>query len=389
MRLGTPAVLHPCHSWWLFVFTVLEGGNPRAFSRVMTKANTYLNRYFGMELVPLIPRDLDEQGDEALSKKKQKKRANNNSNDGEESSSEDEAAARATAAAAKKKKKKAPTARGFTLRTTLPAELVAKAIVPMHERQANDPNHAERFAEDAASELGSAGVLRDELKEWKMGRDEIIDWRTGSDQRTLMGLLNVVLALIMVNERVLTDEQLMKHLKRLDLHLGTVLPLTPSALNPDKQTLNTFLATLIRQQYLEKTKVTAAPAATGAGAGAGAAAGIGAGAGKGTQRARATQSTRAGGADTAAEEGGASGSADEEWRWGPRAYVEIGEQGIAAFIKDFYGSLAAGGDDLEQGNGRPVKDQRTLEKEIIKGTTGGNKNTKLQDARDEGEGADD
>lgn len=354
--------------------TVLEGSNTKAFNAVLSKANSYLKRVFGMELIPLIPRDVEAEEEAAATaasqrqKKKKKKR-----NGDEESSSVDEAAATAAAAAAGKKRK--PAARAFALRSTLPADVIAKAIVPMPERIANDPAHTARFAEDAHSELGSAGIARDELKEWKLGRDEIFDWRTGPEQRALMGLLNVILSLIMVNERVLTDEQLMNHLKRLDLRLSTPLPLNPNALNPDKQTLNTFLAQLIKQQYLEKTKVAAA---VSGGANAAAAAGAAKNT-QGTQRAKATQNTRAG-AEAAAEEG-AGGSADEEWRWGPRAYVEIGEKGIASFIKDFYGTLASA---AEPGaNGRPAKDARILEKEILKGTTGGKSKT-LQDAREEG-----
>jgi hypothetical protein len=196
-------------------------------------------------------------------------------------------------------------------------------------------------------------------------------------------------------------EQLMNHLKRLDLRLNTVLPLNPNALNPDKQTLNVFLAQLIKQQYLEKTKVAAPSGGT-----AGNALGTGKGGStqaNGTQRARATQSTR-GGADAAAAGGedgiGAGGSADKEWRWGPRAFIEIGEVGILNFVKDFYATLTSDGEDVVQRGGgganqrvasnaaRGAKDPRVLEKEILKGTTGG-KGKKLQDAREEGQEADD
>jgi hypothetical protein len=79
----------------------------------------------------------------------------------------------------------------------------------MPDVDANHPNNTDRFMEDVQAELGSAGMNRDELKDWKIGRDEILDWRTGPEQRTLMGVLNVILALIMVNERVLTDGESM------------------------------------------------------------------------------------------------------------------------------------------------------------------------------------
>ena len=188
----------------------------------MVKANSYLNKVFGMELIPLIPREAEEpeedpktkKGGKASSSKKKKKQ----SGDGEEeeSSSSDDLAATAGAAKSKQpsRTKKAVSARTFALRTLLPASVISKAILPMPERVANDPNHTERFMEDVEAELGSAGLMRDELKEWKLGRDEVLNWKTGPEQRTLMGILNVILALIMVNERVLTDGRCLPFLLR-------------------------------------------------------------------------------------------------------------------------------------------------------------------------------
>ena len=64
--------------------------------------------------------------------------------------------------------------------------------------------------------------------------------------------------------------------------------------------------------------------------------------------------------------------------------MEVGEVGIADFIKDFYANLAQ---EEEDGGRAGIKDARVLDKEILKGTTGGGKGKKLQNAREEGEAA--
>ena len=176
----------------------------------MAKANTYLKRVFGMELIALSPRDLGDgaSAEAAASSKKSKTKKKKKGNaaaqgEDEESSASDEASAPTT------KKKRSVAAKFFALRSILPSEVIEKAILPMPDVDANHPNNTDRFMEDVQAELGSAGMNRDELKDWKIGRDEILDWRTGPEQRTLMGVLNVILALIMVNERVLTDGESM------------------------------------------------------------------------------------------------------------------------------------------------------------------------------------
>lgn len=159
-----------------------------------------------MELVPLFPRE-PEEGEDAPSKKKSKKKSNNNEEEDQAESSEDDAnpnkkkKAKKAGGTKKDVPKSAASAKSYCLRSLLPAAVIAKAIKP----SPFDPEAEERHLLDLKGAVGEAGMQREGLKEWKLGRDEVIDWRRGSEQRTLMGILNVVLALIMVNERVLTD----------------------------------------------------------------------------------------------------------------------------------------------------------------------------------------
>lgn len=165
----------------------------------------------------------------------------------------------------------------------------------------------------------------------------------------------------------------MTHLKRLNLQLTTPLPLHPGTMHPEKQTVNTFLGQLIKQGYLEKTKL-AAPSTKKAGGGGGSGTQATQSA---TQRVRATQATtqRSSRGDQDNEGINALGNSDEEWRWGPRAHKEIGESEIAAFIKDFY--AAHPGADRQN-----AKAPAQLDKEIVRGANGGTAG-RLANARDD------
>ena len=85
-------------------------------------------------------------------------------------------------------------------------------------------------------------------------------------------------------------------------------------------TIDTYLAQLMRQGYIEKHRV-------------GTAAGKG-----GNKRARATQAP--------------AGTDDHlqafEWRWGPRALTEGGERGIAQFVSEFMAGQPGQEEDGEE-----------------------------------------
>lgn len=181
--------------------TVLQGAS-KSFQKVYDEANQMLESVWGMELVPLFPNEVEDIVPEAdnnkkkSSKKKKSKNGEASASDGDEAEEEE--------TAAKKPKRRGP-AKMFCVRTLLETSIIKKAVKSNDDL---DPAVQERYNEDLRGALGDAvaGERGDEeLKEWKKGDDAIFDWKTGPEQRTLMGILYVILSLIMVNERVLTD----------------------------------------------------------------------------------------------------------------------------------------------------------------------------------------
>lgn len=159
-----------------------------------------------MELVELFPRDTDETAEKP---KKKNAAQNENEADNGEAASDDDAE---DGDGKKKKKKKKPaakkdsdkpkkgSAKAFCLRTTLDDEILRAAIAADTNIDNDTLNRREV---DTTGSLGDAASNK--LQEWKQGDDAIFDWKTGPEQRTLMGILYVILSLILVNERVLTD----------------------------------------------------------------------------------------------------------------------------------------------------------------------------------------
>ena len=170
-----------------------------------------------------------------------------------------------------------------------------------------------------------------ELALWQPNNEDsrpegtLFTWKYGNtDQLGMAGVLHVILALILVNGRVLTDSestlpfispftfklspvQLRTYLKRLRLPMGSAMPsnVTSQALKP--LTIDMYLAQLVKQSYLDKQKTSLASTQGG------------------QKRAR-------GGGVVA---GGEDGDASFEWKWGSRAIAEIGEEGVGAFVVDF------------------------------------------------------
>lgn len=180
-------------------------GASRSFAQVFEAANKMLRNDFGMELVEIVPRPpAEDPFAKAKVTAQSKKRTDNQDNADASSGSEDEGG--------KKKKKpkkggdtttsKKLPAKQFCLRTCLPDVVIQASAVSNDGEDVDDAMTARRN-KDVEVALGKAAP--DELKDWKRSDDAILDWQTGPDQRTLMGILYVVLALILVNERVLTD----------------------------------------------------------------------------------------------------------------------------------------------------------------------------------------
>ena len=173
-----------------------------------------LGKTFGMELVEVHPRPVPvlEKKDKS-SKNGKEPQTQKSTRDAETSSaasaSEGEGEGRKKSKKKSSEPKKGP-AKMFALRTLMTDSMIRKALEPI-EREGDDDEG--RLNSDVVGAMGIAAP--EELKNWKRGNDAVIDWQTGPDQRALMGVLFVVLALILVNERVLTDGRCSPHGQRL------------------------------------------------------------------------------------------------------------------------------------------------------------------------------
>ncbi|KAK4054333.1 hypothetical protein OIO90_003566 [Microbotryomycetes sp. JL221] len=214
----------------------------------------------------------------------------------------------------------------YALRSTLPAALVRAAT-------------NQTFAD-----LSTDGDQQDEdvhTRQYQPWRRELTDWQADGDllsgeqantapvrdikreEGASYGILGVILALILVNGKQINDDQLVTYLRRLSLTPSTPMPLSVAAAPREHVTLAKYIDQLVNQGYLEKGVSSTATTAAGARAAGVAAAGGGPG------RVPATQRTqRANGVE--------GGDANIEYRWGARAEVELGELGVAKFIQTIY-----------------------------------------------------
>lgn len=163
----------------------------------------------------------------------------------------------------------------------------------------------------------------------------LIAWN-GADQLAALGILYVILALILVSGKVISDSafhpsNLTPHqltrptvdlrmlLRRLRLRPPTQIAL-PAHTPHRTLTFDAYLTQLQRQGYLDRARIGAGGAAQKRRRGAGG----------------ATQQPGAGG-------GGEENDVVWEWRWGPRAAAEIGEAAVARFVAEFMAERASGG----------------------------------------------
>jgi len=157
----------------------------------------------------------------------------------------------------------------------------------------------------------------------------IISWST-ADQLGPVGILYVILALILVNGRVMSDLDLRAYLKRLRLPSSGNIAFNAHSTHRNVS-LDQYLTTLIRQGYIDRQEIGAESKKT-----------------KGkAKRARADDD---------------SGNT-YEWRWGNRAQSEIGEKGIAQFVAEFMVGEEAEDDDEDEGSGRARANKRQAEAE--------------------------
>lgn len=191
-----------------------------------------------------------------------------------------------------------------------------------------------------AQSISSSGSSSSSSQRRRQAADQVqsaVDWSRADHQDGEMGLLYIILALILVNGRTITDATLHMYLRRIHLHSHTTLPAalrgtgpaqgsgstgsqstqTQSRARATQGTLEGFLNTMIKQSYLEKQKSDVGIDFIDA-----------------AVNQAQNQGRRRGRGSGAA--GRANGADDEsivwEWRWGSRAESEIGEKKIAELI---------------------------------------------------------
>ncbi|BGP17323.1 hypothetical protein JCM10213_009072 [Rhodosporidiobolus nylandii] len=221
------------------------------------------------------------------------------------------------------------TPKAYILRSTLPTPLIRFATTSPSTSFASTPIEASTSGRKS---------LRSELVQWEQDEELLPGDAADSDEEGEMGVmrdvkreegaaygvLGVVLALILVNNKVLADDQLISLLRRLSLTPSTLIPLTLASPHPTTLTLSAYLNLLLKAQYLERGKSgQAGPTQTQGGAGR-------------TQGPARTQRATA--------DGGVAETGDPsvEWRWGARAEAEIGELGVAKFVERIFHAALPG-----------------------------------------------
>ncbi|KAG9096919.1 hypothetical protein FRC06_008195 [Ceratobasidium sp. 370] len=262
---------------------VFPNGNTKGFGAILSSANDQLRKYFGLELVELMTRAERDQVGAA-----------------EEDTDEDGPARRKKAGASSKT---------YIVRSALDASLVALANKPDPEITAAGQADLDRLAtrnnlvnaddEETIAAFSRAGTS---ILGWDVGGEGESDW---------YNIMCVILGLALVNGRSIADHTLKRLLKPLGLTPTTDM-LLPITMPRRKMKFQDFLGHLTKLGYLERQRAaTANPGSTQ----------------QPRKRGRQSQATQAGDDD---EDGSAV-----EWRWGSRAYAEIGERAVAEFMVDF------------------------------------------------------
>ncbi|KAJ3531628.1 hypothetical protein NMY22_g8077 [Coprinellus aureogranulatus] len=215
----------------------------------------------------------------------------------------------------------------YILRSTLHPSIIALAAEPhddiLEEESADLPGQPD--SSDSEEEVLDDGDDDEERPPKSFG--SIISW-SHNDQVGALGVLYTILALILVHGRAMPDMDMRSFTKK--LHLPPVgSPVHFSSTSTMRSlTVENYLSLLQRQGYLDCRSIGDAGKP-----------------GAGSKRVRATQAPR---------------NDDEnngqmyEWRWGPRAMCEIGEQRIAEFIGEF------------MVEGEPVANERAKEAKVKK-----------------------
>ncbi|KAG6852948.1 hypothetical protein C0991_007928 [Blastosporella zonata] len=267
------------------------GQNSRAFQGIFERAQDILQKTFGMELAELQTRaGLD---------------TNTNLQDDDRN------------ATGIKKKAAVTGSKMYILRSVLHPVIIEYAALTDIE-----------ILEEEVAEAPSEDDDDDDESYTPKFYGSLISW-SSADQLGALGILYTILALILVNGRVISDSELRAHLKRLGLPQNGLVSFTAQSTHLT-QSVETYLSTLIRQGYLDRIQVGDTEKG---------------GKGKSGKRTRMTQ---------ADEENGAT----YEWRWGSRSQSEVGEKAIAKFVAEFMVGEADEADEGGRGRGLGTRLER-------------------------------
>ncbi|KAK0201168.1 MAGE-domain-containing protein, partial [Desarmillaria ectypa] len=253
------------------------GSSTRSFNQVLQLAQSTLRKTFGMELVELRSR----------------------AELGRDGASGDEDLEEARKAVGVKKKAAAVGSKSYILRSVLDPAIIE------HAAQVD-----EKILEEEALEEDD-----DDDERGTRSYGSLISW-SHTDQIGSLGILYIVLALILVNGRVLSDTELRAHLKKLRQPMSGSVQFDAHATHKSIS-MEAYMNMIIRQGYVER--LVAGDAKKGKG-----------------KRARVTQ-------------GDDDSGVTYEWRWGNRAHSEVGEKAIAQFVAEFMVGEQETEDDEEEG----------------------------------------
>ncbi|KAK0189970.1 MAGE family-domain-containing protein [Armillaria mellea] len=254
--------------------------NTRSFNQVLELAQTTLQKTFGMELVEL--RSRAELGKDGVG--------------GDEDLEE------ARKAVGVKKKAAVAGSKSYILRSVLNPTIIEEAA-----------QVSEKILEEEALEEAENDDNDDERGTRSYG--SLISW-SHTDQISSVGILYIILALILVSGRVLSDAELRAHLKKLRQPMSGSVMFDTHATHKSVS-MEAYMNMIIRQGFVERMAVGDAKKGKG-------------------KRVRATQ-------------GDDDSGATYEWRWGNRAHSEVGEQAIAQFVAEFMVGEQEAEDDEDDG----------------------------------------
>ncbi|KAK7696489.1 hypothetical protein QCA50_001146 [Cerrena zonata] len=256
------------------------GTKSRAFAEVYVRAQDILRKTFGMELVELQARsEVDDDPNQDTKK-----------------------------AMGVKKKAASSGVKTYILRSTLHPSIIESASLPNRDllKVEQEQSKVGRYNKDVDDDDDDEGVK---------STGSIFAWYR-ADQVGAVGVLHVILALILVNGRAISDNDLRSLLKRLRLSPTTSIPLSNQSTHQNLTT-ESYLTQLIRQSYLDRRSL-GDPKPGGA-----------------KKRGRAAGASQAPKRTSGGGWGGDEDDNQYEWRWGPRAFAEVGEVAIAQFVAEF------------------------------------------------------